>query len=57
MHSQPSPEDEPGERIPCQMSELQEDGGQGEGDEETGGEAWKVRDGGVGQNLTGTQGG
>ena len=36
------PQDEPGQRIPSEMSELQEDGGQGEGDEEEGGEARQV---------------
>ena len=36
------PQDEPGERLPSEMSELQEDGGQGEGDEEKGGEAGQV---------------
>ena len=35
-------EDEPGERVPSEMSELQEDGGQGEGDEEEGGETGQV---------------
>ena len=37
------PEDEPGERVPGEVLQLQEDGGQGEGGEEEGREAWKVR--------------
>ena len=41
-------EDEPGERVPSEMSELQEDGGQGEGDEEAGGEAGQVGGGEAG---------
>ena len=37
------PEDEPGERVPGEVLQLQEDGGQGEGGEEEGREAGKVR--------------
>ena len=40
------PQDEPGERLPSEMSELQEDGGQGEGDEEAGGETRQVGEAG-----------
>ena len=42
LHHTQHHRDEPGERVPSEMSELQEDGGQGEGDEEEGGETGQV---------------
>ena len=48
LHHTQHHRDEPGERVPSEMSELQEDGGQGEGDEEAGGEAGQVGGGEAG---------
>ena len=42
------PQHEFGQRLQSQVSELQADGGQGEGDEKAGGETGQVRHGGGG---------